>query len=864
MIVRDEAHIVAEALDSVAPFIDHWVVVDTGSTDGTQDLVRRHMSALGIPGRVHERPWVDFGHNRTEALALAAGAADYLWVLDADDLVVGTPDLSDLWADSYLLRFGPGVEYWRPQLFRDGLRWRYAGVVHEHIACDDRPVTQERLPGEHHVESRRLGARNLDSAKYERDRDLLLAEVERDPGDARSTFYLAQSCRDAGDLEGARRWYAQRAAMPGWDEETYLARLRLAEVLEGLGEPWPVVQDAYLQAWETRPSRAEALCAVARHHRLAGAHRQAHLFASAAAAIPMPDDQLFVDTSVHGWRALDELAISSYWVGDLAGSFAHCQALLDRRSLPDEERRRVHANADLCVPSLLATSDDHPADLVAALGRADDRTGRADITLTMTTCRRLPLFERTLSSFLRCCTDHHRIDRWICVDNGSSDTDLARMAERFPFLELVVVPQAEGGHATALNRILELVDSPWWLHLEDDWQLFAPRPLITEALDVLAVDPAIGQVAFNLEYAEGIDERDLPCGPLRWTDGGTRYRVHEPIELGTEAWEARLASLEPGQRTNEHWPHFTLRPSLLRREALRPLGTFDHEGFFERRYAERFRDAGLVTAFLDDIVSVHLGRADAGAHSAYSVVGDGRHPADPAQDGPLPPIEVLNLARRADRWQSFTAAAADVLGPERAAAVRRRDAVDGTQLVMTDELRRLFRGNDFGDRRGVIGCALTHLAAWADLADSADLRRILLEDDVRLAPGFATDVPRAIASADRTAPGWDVLFLGTIDWEDAAPDPHWTDGDPLVRPMRWERYLGGAFAYALSRTGAARLLALVEGHGIQNGIDWFVKRHGARLTVLEAALPLASSPLARSGGSVDSDIQHDPHPVPPA
>ena len=51
MIVRDEAHVVRETLDSVAPHIDHWVVVDTGSTDETIETVRDHMRAKRHPGR---------------------------------------------------------------------------------------------------------------------------------------------------------------------------------------------------------------------------------------------------------------------------------------------------------------------------------------------------------------------------------------------------------------------------------------------------------------------------------------------------------------------------------------------------------------------------------------------------------------------------------------------------------------------------------------------------------------------------------------------------------------------------------------------------------------------------------------------
>jgi glycosyltransferase involved in cell wall biosynthesis len=70
MIVKNEAHVVRETLDSAAPYISSWVIVDTGSDDGTQDLIANHMARLGIPGELHERPWRNFGHNRTEALSL--------------------------------------------------------------------------------------------------------------------------------------------------------------------------------------------------------------------------------------------------------------------------------------------------------------------------------------------------------------------------------------------------------------------------------------------------------------------------------------------------------------------------------------------------------------------------------------------------------------------------------------------------------------------------------------------------------------------------------------------------------------------------------------------------------------------------
>ncbi|HUO84436.1 MAG TPA: glycosyltransferase, partial [Thermoanaerobaculia bacterium] len=118
MIVRDEAHVITDTLTSVAPWIDCWVIVDTGSADRTEEIIRSFFEARRIPGTMHRREWENFGTNRTEALRLCAGVADYAWVLDADDLVLGRPDLSALTHDSYLLRFGRELTYWRKQIFR--------------------------------------------------------------------------------------------------------------------------------------------------------------------------------------------------------------------------------------------------------------------------------------------------------------------------------------------------------------------------------------------------------------------------------------------------------------------------------------------------------------------------------------------------------------------------------------------------------------------------------------------------------------------------------------------------------------------------------------------------------------------------
>ena len=90
MIVKDENHPhLLECLDSMKNHIDYWVICDTGSTDGTQDIIKNYFKEAGIEGELHEIPWEGFGKCRTESIKLCDGKADYAWVIDADDMIVG-------------------------------------------------------------------------------------------------------------------------------------------------------------------------------------------------------------------------------------------------------------------------------------------------------------------------------------------------------------------------------------------------------------------------------------------------------------------------------------------------------------------------------------------------------------------------------------------------------------------------------------------------------------------------------------------------------------------------------------------------------------------------------------------------------
>ncbi|HEY0808386.1 MAG TPA: glycosyltransferase, partial [Pseudonocardiaceae bacterium] len=267
MIVRDEAAVIERCIDSARELIDHWVICDTGSTDGTQDIIRRALE--GVPGELHERPWVNFGHNRTELLRLARGKADYLLLLDADWTVAVQPGALDaLTADSYWVRHGGDAEFLNKRLVSGKLDWRYEGAVHEFITTDD-PDRVEQLEG---VVIYHWGDGGGHGVRWERDAKLLEEELERDPGDTRAAFYLAQTHRDLGNAERAVELYRARAAMGGWDEETYHSLYEVGSLTAELGD-WPAAMDALVAAWEFRPQRLEAVYQLVYNLRLRHQYR---------------------------------------------------------------------------------------------------------------------------------------------------------------------------------------------------------------------------------------------------------------------------------------------------------------------------------------------------------------------------------------------------------------------------------------------------------------------------------------------------------------------------------------------------------------------------------------------------------------
>ena len=366
MIVKNEVAVLPRLFRSVKDYIDYYVIVDTGSTDDTIALIEREMAAYGIDGEVHERPWVNFGVNRQQALDLAvqAGKADWLLFIDADEeLGVSDPKFYEKLepGTSYNLeKHHGGSRYAVPHLvnIKTG-RFRWEGPVHNYLLTlegpEDKPLRQD-VWIIYHPEQGAKSHGMTQEEKYLRDAKLLEQDLEQHPDNARSQFYLAQSYKDAGHLETAYAAYEKRAAMLGWPEETFMAQLEVGRLAVRLERPESVVLKELLASYEMRPRRAEPLYELARYFRLRRKYAKAYLFAKAGIDIPRPKDLLFVAQAVYDWQLLDELGVSAYWVEQFGVCQAACEEILARvergLQVPEEELRRIHDNLALARAKL--------------------------------------------------------------------------------------------------------------------------------------------------------------------------------------------------------------------------------------------------------------------------------------------------------------------------------------------------------------------------------------------------------------------------------------------------------------------------------------------------------------------------------
>lgn len=364
IMVKDEVDVIVPTLQ---PFIEagvtSFLVYDTGSTDGTQKVIREHFNNYGLEhAYIVEEPFVDFATSRNRALELSEQIfihSTFVVMLDAEWYTYNVSELIDFCekhknyihpdctGSCYLMRLltiADSINNYTPRLIRQGCNVRYAGVVHESIADIASGIVPDSVYFEYRPEQ---CGQDKSQARYARDYALLKKSHEDNPTNMRTLFYLGQTCQFMDNWEEAIVYYRKRLEMGALCEEKYLAAYRIGCAIEHIisesyktGLPSKYIEEDavhyFLKAYNMLPYRAEPLFRIACYYIRHNQNAIAYLFAIRAVMLPYPvNDSLFVENKVYDYLRYDILGQCALHVGEFAiGKAAVLKAM---ETTPDDQ-----------------------------------------------------------------------------------------------------------------------------------------------------------------------------------------------------------------------------------------------------------------------------------------------------------------------------------------------------------------------------------------------------------------------------------------------------------------------------------------------------------------------------------------------
>lgn len=560
MIVKNESAIIRSTLENLSTYVKfaYWVICDTGSTDGTQDIIKNFFKEKNIPGQLFQDEWKDFGHNRSLALqrAYESKKADYVLIFDADDAFRGNFKLPTLDKDRYSCKFGYGSDFtwYRPVLLNNRIKWKYFGVLHEYVDCIEpncNPTTIH-VDGDYYIEARTIGGdRNKDDKKYQKDALLLVKalEEEKDEGlRARYAFYCAQSFRDCGDLPNAIKYYLMRTKMGFFDEEIHVSYYNTGKMMIALNYSEQEIEKTLLDGWNCMKDRSECLYELSKYYRLKGNYIKGYMYGQLGRDIPYPPNRvLFLHRDVYDWRIHDETAISAYYIGKHDEAIKYNQIVL--RHHYDE---RVLNNIRFSIKEIL-NKIIHPPNRTINVSKHRP----LGITFVLRFHQNVDLIKLTMNSLFHFIRDAYKLERFLILIEANKTKEIESIKKDYPFFEFItwkhkthIIPNLK----STLGR-----RDRFLFYIEESWIFTTERNYINKSLIILSGEQKYGQFLFNRGGYENMDDYS------KKTEGKVVYDIERYNENDKKYF------------MNENHKRLHTSPSLIKREFLDCVSDYDKD-----------------------------------------------------------------------------------------------------------------------------------------------------------------------------------------------------------------------------------------------------------------------------------------------
>jgi tetratricopeptide (TPR) repeat protein len=302
MIVKNAGPEFEQILLNNLQYIDRWCIVDTGSTDGTQEIIKRVLK--NKKGKLYEQPFVNFKVSRNNCLDFAGTTCKFTMMLDDTYQLRGNIRTflnevrGDQFSDSFsLLIQSDDNEYYSNRIIKSNTFLRYKYTIHE-VITDENNINVT-IPKEcawvFDVRSDYMEKRTNDR-KY-LDLQMLFDELNETPDDPRSLYYIAQTYGCLKDYVNQAKYFELRLAHPvqGYIQEKIDTFFELAriynfkihrgtnkDITDGIGmvpeEEWEVCKKLYLEAYNLDTNRPDSLYFIGIHYYLIGDYQQAYIY----------------------------------------------------------------------------------------------------------------------------------------------------------------------------------------------------------------------------------------------------------------------------------------------------------------------------------------------------------------------------------------------------------------------------------------------------------------------------------------------------------------------------------------------------------------------------------------------------------
>ena len=336
MIVKDEEAVIGRCLASVCDLVDEIIIVDTGSSDKTKEIVRKYTE------KVYDFPWIDdFSAARNYSFSKAT--KDYIMWLDADDVLLEqdrssflerkkalNPSISMVMM-KYHTAFDkngvPTFSYYRERLMLRSMNFQWVGAIHEVIAQRGNVVYWDTA-----VTHRKLNVSDPD--RNLRIFEKLLSEgKELDP---RQQFYYGR------ELMNHHRY--QEAAQilehfldddEGWIENKINACQDLASCCLNLGRMEEALC-ALFRSFRYDKPRAEICCAVGKYFLAEKSYEiAAYWYKAALECKPDTESGGFYTLECYDFIPYIQLCVCYDRMGDMEKAYYYHKA--SEKCRPDDE-----------------------------------------------------------------------------------------------------------------------------------------------------------------------------------------------------------------------------------------------------------------------------------------------------------------------------------------------------------------------------------------------------------------------------------------------------------------------------------------------------------------------------------------------